>query len=121
MARFLIDEALPRSLARRLREDGHDAEDVRDLGLRGQSDEQTSAEAQRRDSVLITRDLGFANTLRRSRESHTGVVILRLPKFLSTARLVEEVLRNAREVSLTTLDRSVVVVEPGRIRIRRFP
>ena len=121
MARFLIDEALPRSLARRLREAGYDAEDVRDLGLRGQSDEHIFAEAQRRDSILITPDLGFANTLRRSPQSHRGVVILRLPKFLSAARLIEEVLRNVRELSLTTLDRSVVVVEPGRIRIRRFP
>ena len=35
---FLIDEDLPRSLAAALRKDGLAADDVRDLGLRGQDD-----------------------------------------------------------------------------------
>jgi len=40
MTRYLVDEDLPRSLARRLGEAGVDAVDVRDVGLRGASDEQ---------------------------------------------------------------------------------
>jgi predicted nuclease of predicted toxin-antitoxin system len=36
--RFLVDENLPRSLAKVLRESGFDAVDVRDLGLRGKPD-----------------------------------------------------------------------------------
>lgn len=39
MPKFLIDEDLPRSLARGLREHGLEAADVRDLGLRGAPDE----------------------------------------------------------------------------------
>jgi len=45
MARFLIDEALPRSIARELRAAGHEADDVRDIGLRGQRDERIFQEA----------------------------------------------------------------------------
>jgi len=39
VTRLLVDEALPRSLASHLREAGHEAEYVLDLGLRGQPDE----------------------------------------------------------------------------------
>ena len=38
MLRFLVDEDLPRSLARALRGAGHVAADVRDEGLRGEPD-----------------------------------------------------------------------------------
>lgn len=38
MAVFLVDEDLPRSLARLLRAESLDAEDVRDVGLRGKTD-----------------------------------------------------------------------------------
>jgi len=38
--RFLTDEDVPRSTARILREAGFDATDVRDVGLRGKSDEE---------------------------------------------------------------------------------
>jgi predicted nuclease of predicted toxin-antitoxin system len=38
MAKFLVDEDLPRSLARELRQAGIDAVDVRDAGLRGRPD-----------------------------------------------------------------------------------
>jgi len=37
--RFITDEDVPRSTARVLRDAGFDAVDVRDVGLRGKSDE----------------------------------------------------------------------------------
>ena len=54
MARILVDEALPRLLAKHLRDARHDAHDVRDLGLRGQPDGRVLREAQDRDAILIT-------------------------------------------------------------------
>ena len=120
MARFLIDEALPRSVARRLRATGHDADDIRDLGLRGQPDERIFVEAQQRSAVLITPDLGFANILRFPPQSHSGLIIVRLPNLLSTDRVAEEIVRSLRELSATTLTSAIVVVEANRTRIRRF-
>lgn len=38
MPRFLVDECLPRSVTRSLLAAGYDAVDVRDIGLRGESD-----------------------------------------------------------------------------------
>ena len=120
MARVLIDEALPRSLVRSLRTAGYDADDVRDLGLRGQPDERILLEAQQRSAVLITPDLGFTNILRFPPESHAGLVVVRLPNLFSVSQLTAEVLRSLHEVQLTALARTVVIVEPTRTRIRRF-
>ena len=38
MLRFLVDEDLPRTLAQDLNAAGFEAQDVRDVGLRGKSD-----------------------------------------------------------------------------------
>lgn len=120
MARILVDEALPRSLARHLRDARRDADDVRDLGLRGQPDERVFREAQDRDAILITRDLGFTNVLRFPPTTHKGLIIVRLPNTVSTARLIEQVLEGLRDAPLDTLARSVLIIEPGRTRLRRF-
>jgi len=39
MLKFLIDENMPRSTARLLRELGYEVQDIRDCGLRGAEDE----------------------------------------------------------------------------------
>jgi len=61
MARFFVDEDLPRSLVRELVADGHDAIDARDAGLRGVSDERVHAQALREARALVTADVGLAN------------------------------------------------------------
>ena len=45
MWRFLVDEDMPRSTAVILRQAGYQAEDVRDVGLRGHTDEEIFAYA----------------------------------------------------------------------------
>ena len=41
--KFLVDEDLPRSVAPLIRELGYDADDVRDVGLRGAPDSEIAA------------------------------------------------------------------------------
>lgn len=57
---FLIDEDLPRSTARALRAGGRDAVDVRDVGLRGHTDEEVFDYAQKRNAVPGSGDKGSA-------------------------------------------------------------
>jgi predicted nuclease of predicted toxin-antitoxin system len=64
MARLLVDEALPRSLVVNLRAAGHRADGIRELGLRGRSDEEVFRQARQLDAVLITSDLDFTNLAR---------------------------------------------------------
>jgi predicted nuclease of predicted toxin-antitoxin system len=54
MARFLIDESLPRRVRDLLVEAGHECEHALDLGLRGKNDEQVFAAAQRLQFILLS-------------------------------------------------------------------
>ena len=52
MIRFLIDEVLPRSTAKLLREAGFESFDVRDIGLRGAKDDVIYHRAQEENSCI---------------------------------------------------------------------
>lgn len=52
---------MPKSLAGQLTNAGHSVERVVEAGLGGPSDEAVFAYAQQRESVVITRDLGFVD------------------------------------------------------------
>jgi predicted nuclease of predicted toxin-antitoxin system len=115
---FLVDENLPRSLAPRLRAAGFQARDVRDLGLRGLPDAEIFEFARTHELVLLTSDLGFGLMLR-SKPDSPGVILARLPNEWSTwavNELLEKSLGNFPDYAPGTL----IVVEPERIRIRRF-
>jgi len=77
--RFLVDEDLPRSTARMLREAGHEADDIRDLGLSGHSDREIFDQAQLRAAALLTGDSDFANILLFPPETHAGILVSRIP------------------------------------------
>lgn len=57
---FIIDAQLPPALARRLRELGHDAKHVEDLGLRHAEDGDIWNYALVNQAVIITKDEDFA-------------------------------------------------------------
>jgi predicted nuclease of predicted toxin-antitoxin system len=60
---FLIDAQLPRRLARRLREIGHDTLHTLDLPTRNRTpDREINAIALREDRVVITKDTDFVNS-----------------------------------------------------------
>ncbi len=63
MIRFLIDEQLPPALAVQLRNEGHDAVHVLEIGLEGTPDNKVRSEAVRRQAVLVTKDADFANLM----------------------------------------------------------
>ena len=119
MPRFLVDEDLPRSLARTLRQAGLDADDVRDVGLHGKSDDQVFEYATSRSRILLTADLGFANILRFPLGSHAGVIVVRFPNEVPTGRLNGEILKATRNLLDAEIRGNLIILEPGRIRLRR--
>ena len=74
---FLVDEDLPRSLARALSAAGMQSIHVIEAGLRGRSDSDVLAEANRSRRTLLTADLDFSNLLQYPLGSHAGIVIAR--------------------------------------------
>ena len=117
--RFLVDEDMPRSTAVVLRQAGHHAEDIRDVGLRGCSDQEVFNYAQSRRAILVTADKDFANVLRFPLGRHSGIIVVRVPDVLPTKRVNEELLRALTELEGQKLEGALIIVEVGRIRIKR--
>jgi predicted nuclease of predicted toxin-antitoxin system len=119
MARFLVDEDLPRSLGRGLRAEGFDAQDVRDIGLRGKTDREVLQHAVAENRILVTADLGFANLLAVPLGTHSGILVVRLPNELAVGTVNTVVLNAVRTLADEELRGSLMIVEPTRIRLRR--
>jgi predicted nuclease of predicted toxin-antitoxin system len=116
LARFLVDESLPRAVARALTAAGHEALDVRDAGLRGHSDDDVFARAKLEERLLLTADLDFANALRFPPGTHPGIVVLRVPDDWSAAERAERLTAALREVGADQLRGAVSSVEPDEVR-----
>lgn len=95
--------------------------DVRDIGLRGRTDGEILAYAQAHDAILITADKGYANTLRFVPGTHAGLIVVRVPNELPTQLVNREVLRAPADLEGENLKGLLVIVEVGRIRVRRPP
>ena len=119
MAAYLIDEDLPRSLAQYLRAAGVDAVDVRDVRLGGEPDDRILEFARRGQRLVVTRDVSFASRLLRT--SGTAVVLVRFPSAVTVALLNQAVISAITSLGDEDLAEAVVVIEPGRLRLRRSP
>jgi len=117
--RFLIGADLPRSTKTQLEKFGHEAIDVRDIGLKSAKDAVIARYAQDHQACLLTGDFGFADIRNYPPENYYGIVVLGLPRDATAAfilQLIEEILRQT-EV-LARLPHKLAIVEAGRIRLR---
>ena len=117
--RFLIDANMPRIAAHALRELGHECLDTRDIGLSKAADYVIANYVRSNSLVLITRDGDFADIRNYPPDQYAGIVIMLLPDY-ATANVVTDAVRSfARNLLvLEKLGGHLVIVEPGRIRIR---
>ena len=83
--KFLIDAQLPPALARCLREAGHEAEHVEDVGLREGDDSAIWAHALQTDAIIVTKDEDF---VARSTQAETAPVIVWLRVGNTTNRVL---------------------------------
>ena len=117
--RFLIDADLPRPTADLIRSMGHEAVDVRDIGLGKAKDAQIAEYAQSNRLCLLTGDFDFSDIRDYPPEDYAGLVVLTLPDNANRdmiLHLVESFLRDS-EV-LNRLPGRLAIVEFGRIRLR---
>jgi predicted nuclease of predicted toxin-antitoxin system len=119
MPGFLIDEDLPRSLAPLLKQAGHVVEDVRDVGLRGRPDAEVFEAARARGMALLTGDVGFSNLLHFPLGTHSGIIVARLPNELPARRVNQGILEALGALGEEEIRGNLVIIEPGRIRLRR--
>lgn len=119
MPRFLIDEDLPHLLASFLLERGHAREHVRDLNLRGSPDARIFEAAQQRQAALVTGDADFGNLLRFPLGAHFGIVVVQFPSVMRAHELAAQIATRLSALEDVTLKGSLIILEPGRLRIRR--
>jgi predicted nuclease of predicted toxin-antitoxin system len=117
--RFLVDADLPRSVTGLLQRYGHEAVDVRDIGLRAARDSRIAAYAQVERLCLVTGDFDFADVRNYPPGKYGGLVVLNLPR-TATASFILQLLQSfleRREV-VESIVGKLAIVEPGRIRLR---
>ena len=119
MWKFVVDESMPCSTARELRQFGYWAEDVRDVSLRGSDDDTVFSYAQARQATLVTADRDFEDIRRFPLGTHHGIVVVRVPEILPTWVVNDELLKALKQLRGQSLHGALVIVELGRIRVRR--
>ncbi len=117
--RFLLDADLPRSASDTVRQRGHEAIDVRDIGLRDAKDAQIARHAQKEKLCLLTADQDFADIRNYPPAQYAGIAVLSLPRNATSSyinKLLDSFLQ--QDSILTQLPGKLAIVEPGRVRIR---
>jgi predicted nuclease of predicted toxin-antitoxin system len=118
--RFLIDMGLSVAVAAWLREAGHDAVHLRELGLQRMSDSDAFAKAAGEGRIVVTCDLDFGEILAATGSRTVSVVLFRIENANAPRAIahLESLLRNSSQV----LEQgAIVVIEEARHRIRRLP
>jgi predicted nuclease of predicted toxin-antitoxin system len=119
MSDFLVDASLPRATGDLIRQYGHQATDVRDIGLGAASDQDIADHARQHQLAVVSADQDFGNVLLFPPAQYHGLVVIRPPDGATVALLLslaEQVLHDAKV--LANLAGHLVIVEAGRIRCR---
>jgi len=115
----VIDEDLPRIISAVLKGLGWEVKDVRDVGFRGKSDEEIISFAKKSKAVLFTSDWGFGNILKFPPQDYYGIVILDFPNEVSTNFMAKETREAISKIPLEDFKSNLIIIEPGKIRIRK--
>ena len=118
--RLLLDQGLPRSAARLLREAGVDTVHVGEIDYSDADDASILKRARDEERTVVTLDADFHALLALSRATSPSVIRIRIEGLYGqkAADLIQAVLTRCRQ----DLEQGAkVTVQPRRIRIRRLP
>ena len=119
--RFLVDANVSPRLAALLRNEGHDAVAVRDVGLAHASDDEILDHALGNDRVIISHDTDFGSLLAFRRLSAPSFILMRSSDPLTVEQQAELILANLVSVREDLNAGAIVVFARGHLRSRRLP
>jgi predicted nuclease of predicted toxin-antitoxin system len=119
--RFLVDNALSPALAALLRDAGHHASDVREIGLQHAEDDVIFDRAAADSCVLVSADTDFSTILATRSASSPSLILFRGDGSRKADHLASVIMANLSEVAAALDAGSIVTFEPSRVRVRALP
>ncbi len=116
---FLIDASLPRGTAEVLRQHGHGATDVRDIGLGSAADPLIGAHAREGRLCLLTGDNDFGNIRDYPPEIHFGIVVVQAHSVGTKSDVLASIQSFLMQAEIIDhLAGRLAVIDEQRIRLR---
>lgn len=115
--KFIIDADSPHSLIELFNKYGHDAVHVR-VVLGSAADDEIFEYANKNKHIIVTRDLGFAETFMENKGF--GLLIVRLPYYFTVGKINKVFDEFLKEVDVKKLVNSITVLELGRYRTKKL-
>jgi len=109
---------MPRGIAPLIQSRGHQAIDVRDIGLGGAPEQDIAAHAQAHQLAILSRDFDFADVRTYPPDQYAGIAVIDLPSTATAPtilNLVDDFLQQPQ--TLRDLAGRLAIVAPGRTRL----